>query len=256
MYKKYCQYGLFSILVVMLSPLQAAEDWVVEEVLKQIAELKRDNHQLRQAVEEIKHQLAALENGDAKNKKIPKIALDEDFKLGEHNDSASVAIIEFSDFECPFCRRHMLQTLPKIKKNYIDTGKIQYVMRDFPLDFHRHAKSAAIAANCAGEQQAYWPMHEKLFTTKGAKGQALYRQLAKQLLLDEKQFIACLDDPAQAQEVAADLADGKRVGVSGTPAFFIGKLENQQLVDAVFINGAQSYGKFSKVIDSLLSEQE
>ena len=125
-------------------------------------------------------------------------------------------------------------------------------MRDFPLDFHRNAKSAAIAANCAGEQNAYWQMHDKLFTTKGAKGKPLYRQMAKQLLLDESQFIACLDDPAQAKEVEADLAYGQSVGVSGTPAFFIGKLKDGNIVNAQFISGAQSYAKFSQVIDSLL----
>ncbi len=237
----------------MFSPAHAEKSWVAEEILTQLAELKRDNHQLRAEIKQIKEQLSALESVSVKKNKRPKIALDEDFILGEHNDKAKVAIVEFSDFECSFCRRHLLQTLPQLKKNYIDTGKMQYVMRDFPLDSHRNAKSAAIAANCAGAQNAYWPMHEKLFTTKGAKGKPLYLQIAKQLLLDEDKFTTCLESPEQAQEVAADLAYGQSVGVSGTPAFFVGKLEDGHIVDAVFINGAQSYEKFSKVIDSFLN---
>lgn len=231
----------------------ASDSWIAEEIFKQIAELKLDNNLLRKEVDLLKTQLVQLKKGGAKNKNISKVSLDDDYILGKKNGLTQVAIVEFSDFECSFCRRHITQTLPKLKKNYIDTGKIQYVMRDFPLDFHLNAKSAAIAANCAGQQDAYWQMHEKLFNTKGSKGKPLYLQMAKQLMLDENKFTTCLDNPAQAKEIEDDLAYGASVGVSGTPAFFIGKLKDGHIIDATFISGAQSYDRFSRVIDSILN---
>ena len=91
--------------------------------------------------------------------------IDDDAVLGD--DSATVTVIEFTDYQCPFCSRHFEQTFGQIKKNYIDTGKVKYVVRDFPLSFHSNAHKAAEAAECAGEQGKYWEMHEKLFKEQG-----------------------------------------------------------------------------------------
>lgn len=87
---------------------------------------------------------------------------------------AKLAVIEYSDFQCPFCDRYTKNTFPRIKENYIDTEKVQYVARDFPLSFHRQAKSAAIAANCAGYQGKYWEMHGMLFKHRNDLKRDLY----------------------------------------------------------------------------------
>jgi len=107
----------------------------------------------------------------------------------------------------------------------------------------------AIAANCAGEQGAYWEMHDQLFASGVRFDREAYLSMAQRLALDNAMFEQCLDDPQQAKQVDADAAYGSRIGVQGTPAFFIGKLDNGQLIDGTFISGAQSFKKFANVID-------
>lgn len=237
--------------VIASGRVNAAEDWVAEEIFKQINELRVDNNKLRKDVEQLKTQLAKLKSGKSNPRIVSQVSMDDDPVMGK--DVAKVAIIEFTDYQCSFCRRHKEQTLPKLKENYIDTGKVQYVLRDFPLNFHKQAQSAAIAANCAGEQGAYWSMHEKLFDRSTQASKNSYLQLAENMKLDMDKYASCLDDPAQVTEVNKDLKYGEQIGVNGTPAFFIGKIKNGQVVNAQFISGARPYSSFSKVIDSMLN---
>ncbi len=173
-----------------------------------------------------------------------KALADDDPFLGDKN--APVTMIEWSDYECPFCARFYQQTLPQIKSEYIDTGKVKLVYRDFPLGFHQQAEPAALAANCAGEQGKYFEYHDKIFNAGGAAGKssADYKKWAQELSLNVAKWEACLSDPAQKQEIQKDLADGSAVGVSGTPGFIInGKL----------ISGAQPFSVFQQVIEAELS---
>lgn len=170
---------------------------------------------------------------------------DDDAVIGDKN--APVEIIEFSDYECPFCQRHYQQTYGQIKKDYIDTGKVKYALRDFPLSFHQQAQKAAEAAECAGElggDEAYFKMHDKLFGEGVAKGVEGFKAYAKAIGLDTKKFNDCLDSGKMSSEVAKDISDGGAAGVQGTPAFFInGKL----------LSGAQPFSAFKQAIDAELS---
>ncbi|MBI2661952.1 DsbA family protein [Candidatus Woesearchaeota archaeon] len=169
---------------------------------------------------------------------------DDDPFLGKKD--APVTIVEFSDYECPFCVRFYQQTLSQIKSNYVETGKAKFVYRDFPLSFHQQAESAAIAANCAGKQEKYFEFHDKIFNNGGAAGKsnADYKRWAQELKLDIAQWEECLSDPAQKQEIQKDIRDGSAVGVSGTPGFIInGKL----------ISGAQPFSVFQQVIEAELN---
>ncbi|MBI2665055.1 DsbA family protein [Candidatus Woesearchaeota archaeon] len=173
-----------------------------------------------------------------------KALADDDAFLGDKN--APVTIVEFSDYECPFCERFYQQTLPQIKSNYIDTGKVKFVYRDFPLGFHSQAEPVAIAAECAGEQKRYYEFHNKIFSNGGAGGKTPvdYKKWAKELKLDMVAWEKCLGDPAIREEVQKDLRDGSAAGISGTPGFIInGKL----------ITGAQPFGAFQQVIEAELS---
>jgi len=161
------------------------------------------------------------------------------------NANASVTIVEFSDFECPYCGNFFTETLPLITKNYIDTGKVQLFFRDFPLSFHADAEKAAEAAECAGEQNKFWQMHDKLFENQNALGVDNLKQYAKDIGLDSAQFNSCLDSGKTAPEVQKDLADGQSYGVSGTPTFFINGVE---------VVGAQPYSAFEQVINQALSQ--
>ncbi len=168
---------------------------------------------------------------------------DDDPVLGEKD--APVTIIEFSDFECPFCKRFHDETLPRIKEQYIRTGKVKFVYRDFPLPIHPNAQKAAEAAECADDQGQFWAYHDMLFENQQALGVAKLKEYAQDLGLDMEEFNDCLDSGKFADEVNADLEDGADAGVSGTPAFFI---------EGELVSGAQPFEAFARVIDAALGE--
>lgn len=181
---------------------------------------------------------------------VSAIRLGTDPVLGDR--AAKVAIVEFSDYQCPFCRAFQEQTMPGLKAQYIDAGKVQFIYRDFPLNFHPHAESAAIAARCAGEQNAYWEMHDQLFANQKQLGAKLYTELAEQLHLDAKQFDSCLNDAKFKGQLSGEINYGQQIGIDGTPAFFVGRIEGGELVDFKSIIGAQPADVFTKIIDSYL----
>ncbi len=172
------------------------------------------------------------------------VSLDDDPIKGSNN--APVTIVEFSDFQCPFCARFYFQTLPLIEEKYIKTGKVRFVYRDFPLStIHPHAQKAAEAAECADEQGKFWEYHNKLFENQNALDVSSLKQYAKDLGLDMVKFNNCLDSGIMASEVQKDFSDGTSYGVSGTPTFFINGIQ---------IVGAQPYSTFEQVIESELKK--
>lgn len=187
-----------------------------------------------------------------------KVSVDDDPVLGDKN--AKVTLIEFSDYECPFCKRHFDQTYPQLKKDYIDTGKVKLVYRDYPLPFHDPmATYEAQAANCAKEQggdTTYFKMHDEIFKTTTSNGNGLtkdqVRKIAADLGLNAGNIIACADGDKYKDEVAKDIADGSAAGVSGTPTFFISKSDPSGTIEGTILVGAQPYSAFQQVIDPLL----
>jgi protein-disulfide isomerase len=167
---------------------------------------------------------------------------------------AKLAILEFSDFQCPYCKRYLDQAFPRIKSQYIDTGKLKYLVRDSPLSFHKKAQGAAVAANCAARQDAYWSMRDALFANMSRLGDALYQETASNLSLDIKAFNACLTDEAIAAKITADMAYGASMGVSGTPSFIIGRVQDNRLLEPKLVVGAQKYETFAELLDSLLAQ--
>lgn len=169
---------------------------------------------------------------------------------------APITIVEFSDYQCPFCKKHAVNTLGAIKTSYIDTGKVRYMFRDFPLDsIHPYARKAAEAAHCAGDQGKFWDMHDVMFQNQGALMQDNLKGFARDMKLDVEIFNACLDESKYAKKVEADVTAGSAVGVSGTPGFFIGKAKPDGTMVATFLKGAQPASAFSQVIDRLLEEK-
>jgi protein-disulfide isomerase len=170
--------------------------------------------------------------------------------LGE--PTAGIGIVEFSDFECPFCRRFHATVHPLLKQEYIDTGKVQMIFRDMPLDFHPRARGAALAANCAGEQGQYWNMVDALFDAQERLGDELYRELAGKFGVDMGRYQSCLQDAASDQAIEQSLREAAAFGIDGTPTFLIGRVEGERLVDAHVVVGAQPYPALAQVIDSFL----
>ncbi|MEE8290270.1 MAG: thioredoxin domain-containing protein [Candidatus Tectomicrobia bacterium] len=170
------------------------------------------------------------------------VSSDDDPALGP--EDAPVTIVEFSDFQCPFCRR-VQPTLKRLLQEY--EGRVKLVFRDFPLrSIHPQAQKAAEAAQCAAEQRQFWPYHDQLFASSALRPDDLKRY-AQEMGLNTEQFNACLDSDKYATEVEADLQDGVDVGVSATPAFFI---NGQPL------SGAVPYERFKELIEASLAQRQ
>ena len=180
------------------------------------------------------------------------VSQDDDPVMGDPD--APVTMVEFSDFECPFCARFHQQTLPRIVSEYVETGHLNIVYRDFPIDsIHPNARIAHIAAECADEQGAFWPYHDILFERQsewgglgpGDEAASGMMRYAAALSLDADAFASCLGDPAIGAEIDADRAQGSVYGVSGTPAFFIGN----DRTGYEMVSGAKPFESFAQVID-------
>jgi len=171
--------------------------------------------------------------------------------LGAAN--APVTVVEFTDYECPFCKRFHDQTWPEIRKNYVDTGKVRFVVRDLPLPFHEHAMPAAIAARCAGEQGKYWPARDRLFGSQAILTAEAVRQALLGIALEAAAYDACARRPGWQQSIEADVAEAERIGINGTPGFVIARKTGGQLEGALVL-GAQPYAVFAARIDALLAE--
>lgn len=184
-------------------------------------------------------------------------SVDDDPMMGDKN--APITMIEFSDYECPFCKRYFDDTLPQIKEKYIDTGKVKLVFRDLPLPFHDPmATKEAIAANCAREQggdSKYFEYHDEIFNRTKSNGNGLSETdlvtIATDLNLSLNSFNTCLEDPKQEAEVKKDLADAGKAGASGTPSFIIGKSTSNGEIDGNLVVGAQPLSAFEAVFETL-----
>ena len=170
---------------------------------------------------------------------------------------AKVAIVEFSDFECPFCGRFNRDTFPQLKAEYIDTGKVRYVFRNFPLEsIHPRAMKSAEAAECAHVQGKFWPMHDRLYANQQALADADLVAHAQALGLDMTPFQQCMAGQAVAK-IRQDLDEGARGGITGTPGFFVGTTgPDGNLRVLRRIVGAQPYAAFKAALDALLASPQ
>lgn len=171
--------------------------------------------------------------------------------LGDQN--AKVSIVEFSDFECPFCKKYIDDTMTELKEKYVDTGKATFAYRHSPLTvIHPNAKAAAIASECAQEQDGFWPYHDLLFEeqaswsqTSGDDATAAFVELAGNAGLDTTTFSTCLESDAAQARVDADMKDAEAAQVDGTPTFFI---------NGYRVVGAVPFSELEKVIEDELKK--
>ncbi len=170
------------------------------------------------------------------------VATGEDPSLGPAN--APVTIIEFSDYECPYCRKWFTEAWPQIQKTYGD--KVRLVYRDFPLSFHANSQSAALAASCAGDQGKFWQYHDLLFSG-AALGSDTYTSFASQLKLDMTKFQDCVTSQKYLNDVNTDFQYGSSLGITGTPTFFI---------NGIPLVGAQPFSAFKTIIDRELASKK
>ena len=181
------------------------------------------------------------------------VSEDDDAVLGKAN--APVTIIEFSDYQCPFCRKFWTEKYSQIKSEYIDTGKVKLVFRDFPLSFHPMAQASAEAAECVREKggdSAYFKYHDKLFSEQNILDGGTVKSTIQYTEADLKSWAkeigydigSCLDSGKYSEEVQNDLADGQSAGISGTPGF---------VINGISVSGAQPFSVFEQIIEGELS---
>jgi len=187
------------------------------------------------------NQPAAPDQAPSGNPTRYDVPTDDDPSLGPAD--APITMIEFSDYECPYCRKWHNEVFKPLMSNY--AGKIRFVYRDFPLSSsHFNAQPAAEAANCAGEQNQYWEFADKMFASESGLGSEMYLQSAKELGLDLEKFSECVSSRRYEDEVTADYEYAANLGIRSTPTFFINGLA---------LIGAQPYEVFQTVIDQELA---
>jgi protein-disulfide isomerase len=165
---------------------------------------------------------------------------------------APVTIVEYTDFECPFCRRFHMTTWEALKRKYIDTGKVRYVSRDFPLPSHPRAVPAARIARCAAEQGRFWEMRHALFAEGVPADDRFLVELGFAQGLDPAKLGACMSNPRLDAGLRSDIEEARFLGVGGTPTFVFGRLRGAT-VEGEMVGGALSLAELEARLDALLA---
>jgi protein-disulfide isomerase len=215
-----------------------------------VSELK----QIRQLLEKQQAQLAAAiaprpTPAPAPPEKVQMSVANGWYSLGRAD--APVMLVEFADFQCPFCKKFHTDAYAELKKNYIDTGKVRFVSRDLPLDFHPFALKAAEAARCAGDQQKYWELRDALYSNAAPPNDEVIGKAIETLSLDKVAFQSCLSSEKYKADVQKDAGEAAKLQISGTPTFVLAKSAKDKL-DGVRIVGAQPFAAFQSAINALL----
>jgi protein-disulfide isomerase len=230
----------------------AGESSDVAALRKEIEALKARQQALEQQVGQL---LAAL--NQARDPQPQNVAINVANAPFKGKPDAKVTMIEFSDFQCPFCGRHVRETMPLVDREYIQTGKVRYVFRDFPIDsLHPQAAKGHEAVNCAGEQGRYWEMWERLFANPRQMSPPELVEHGRAVGVDPVRLKQCLDSGKYTAAVNASVQEAVNLGATGTPIIFLGLTEpGSNTVKAVrVIRGAYPFERFKQVIDSLLTQ--
>ena len=223
---------------------------------QELEAIKEGQGRLQKDVQEIK---AILQGARAAAQQPPQVqpqnvVLTLDGEPAKGDKSARVVLVEFTDYQCPFCGRYVHDAYAQIEAEYIKTGKLRYVIREFPLEsIHPQAFKAAEAALCAGDQGKYWEMHDRLFANQRALAPEQLAAHAQAVGADEAKFNECLQRGVKAAKIRKDLDDGLKAGVTGTPAFFVGVADGGTVKVARVVRGAMPFAAFKEAIDAVLA---
>lgn len=232
-------FGLTLVALLLAATPACAQSSEIEALRKEVAALREDLESLRASL----------------GRPRPVIDLTKGHQKG--NPDALVALIEFSDYECPFCIRHSRETMPLIEKNYIATGKIVYGFRDFPIDqLHPQAIRAHEAAQCAGDQDKYWEMHSRMFGQPSQHTPQALEASAAQAGLNLEAWRACIAAGTHTEAIRASVSQAESFGANGTPAFFIGLVDKATNTVRITraVSGAAPFAQFAQAIEAALAQ--
>jgi len=167
------------------------------------------------------------------------------------NADAPVTLVEFADYQCPYCKRFHSDAYAQLKKDYIDTGKVRFVSRDLPLEFHPFALRAAEEVRCAADQGKYWEFRDALFSNADPPNDDVIKKTATTLSLDQNALQSCLTSDKYKADVQKDAAEAATLQISGTPSFVLARSSKDKL-DGVRLVGAQPYATFDSAIREML----
>ena len=193
--------------------------------------------------------------GAAANQPPAGLTLSLDDAAVKGSADAMLTIVEFADFECPFCGQYVRDTHERIDREYVQTGKVRYAFRNFPLEqIHPHALEAGVAGECARQRGLFWDMHARMFADQQALTDAGLLKSATALGLSEGPFERCLTDAMTVARVRRDFQEGVSAGVRATPSFFIGTTAADGSVNVLrTLQGAQPFSVFQQALDELLA---
>lgn len=208
--------------------------------------------QIRQLLEREQVQLARLiapQPADAPPQKVQVKVSNGWYSIGRAD--APLTLVEFADYQCPFCKRFHTNAYMELKKDYIDTGKVRFVSRDLPLEFHTLAWKAAEAVRCAGDQGKYWELRDALYANSAPPSDDVIKKASESLSLDSISFQACLSSEKHKSDVQKDAADAAALRLNGTPSFVLGKTASDK-IDGVVLAGALPFSSFDAAIQQML----
>ena len=243
-----------ALLMLAAAPPSPAQSPDINKLQADVTTLKKDLEGVQRELQEIKSLLR--ERAGAPSNEFRSIVVNVGDGPFKGAPDARVTLVEFTDYQCPFCARHHRDTVPRLLEAYIKTGKVKYVVRDYPLEsIHPAAVKAAEAPHCASEGGKYWEMHERLFANPKALSPDDLVAHAQALGLDSQAFRRCLESGKYTTRVRQAQAEGERAGVRGTPSFFLGLTEpNGEKITAVAaIRGAHPFARFEEAIEKLLA---
>jgi protein-disulfide isomerase len=226
------------------------------DLRQQIETLQKEQKALQDEVSELKEILAPILARLPKPFRPTDLTTAGSPSMGE--ESAKVVLVEFSDLQCPFCVRFYQDTFPRIVEDYVKTGKARYVAREFPLsNIHPQARRASEAALCANEQDNYWAMRGKIFENRNKLSDEDLLGYAEEVGLDTLAWKACLESNQYSKKVDADMADVRRLGITGTPSFAIGLASDSDpdtFHATKLLQGAVPFQQFQEAMAEVLSE--
>ena len=238
------------------STVSASTKQDISELQEAIAELRESQEAMQKDLAEIKKQVKE----GARAAPAKAAFREQDVSIGDSpvigDAKATITLIEFSDYQCPYCSRHARDVMPQIVKDYVDTGKVKYVMFENPIpSLHKNAYNASLAALCAKDQGQYWEMHNIMFDNQKALDVDGLKAFAASIGLNSSEFDTCLDSKKYEKQINSNLATASKLGVRGTPGFVLGLTDSKDPGKAkisAYIKGAQRFDRFKADIEKLM----
>lgn len=246
-------FGLCVLLVMAPGLVQAqAAPSDLEALRREVQSLRALVNAQQGTIAELKAAMARLEQAVAQRSDAPReVTVSIDGQPVRGRPDAPVTVVEFSDFECPFCARFARDVFPAVDRELIATGRVKLIYRDFPLPIHPYAEEAAYAGICADQQGKFWAMHDRMFADQRALDPTSLRQHAKDLGLDSAAFETCMQSDGPKADIERDKRDGVAAGVRGTPAFLIGRTGPGTTVTGELVIGVQSLEAIRAKVEAL-----